>query len=301
MKYKKFSDLDSVENLTDEDLFAVSSVKNENAEFESNKVSYGQLKEQLDYDFDVAEVLEVTPPPEDDDTVYVVINGYRVAATRAKEHFGAVYPTNLKRIIPVVSGFRAVKGRLYSIPFTTNNLTLSNLSVKSDTEYFSTLDVFKIDDRSGYINLVTNLNSDGERTSIVTLTDELTGITSSILINHSRIIKGLSNVAASVDKNIITAIWRTEMDVNTGYNYSVLEPVFSLSENIKYRIFFDSDYFNQAYLFKEYRHFLDFKVRVVLEEPFSGNLAISFEDLAQGTGGIAVVNVDYRSKGHDKT
>lgn len=294
MKYKKFSDLDSVENIADNDLFAISSAKNNGASFESGKVTFGQMKEQLDYDFDIVEVKEVTPPPEDDETVYILINGYRVAATRAKEDVPAVYPTKISRIIPAVSGFMAAKGNLYTIPFTTSNLTLSNLSITSDANNFSTLEVFKIDDNSGYINLVSTVDKEGNYSSIVTVKDEVSGINTSILVYHSRLIISLANSSITVSDNIIKAKWKRD-DITSGSrnNYGVIKPKFSLSEDIKYKVYYASDYFNQASVYKVDQSHVQFEATFVLLEPFSGDLIISFEDLNQGAGGMVMVNVDY--------
>lgn len=294
MNYKKFSDLDSVDNISDNDLFAIASAKDDKGNFESNKVTFSQLRDQLDYDFDVVEVMEVTPPPEDDDTVYVMINGYRVAATRAKEELRAVYPTNIPRIIPAVSAFRVVKGKTYNIPFTTNELTLSNLTVAADTDYFKILKVTKFDDKSGYITLMTNFIADRFITSTVTLTDESSGISTSILITHTQIIVGLLNTSTKVEKNVITASWRMAMDSSSNFSYSVLEPKFYLSEDINFKVFYESDYFNQAYIARERSYNIEFTARIILEEPYSGDLAISFEDFSQGMSAMVFVNVDYQ-------
>lgn len=214
--------------------------------------------------------------------------------SRPKEHIDVIFPVDIPRIIPLIPAFRAVKGRLYAIPFATSNLNLSNLSVKADTDYFSTLEVNKIDERSGYINLATTFSSTGAVSSVITLTDEVSGVNGSLLICHSRIVNGLSNIKATVTNNIINVAWRTELDSKSQLSYSVLEPQFTLSEDIKFKVHYSRDGFNQSYIFKEYVHFNDFDVKVVLEEPFTGDLVISFEDLAQGTGGTALVYVDYK-------
>lgn len=295
MSYKKFSDLDSVDNLSDNDLFAVSSVKDDKGNFESNKVSFGQLKEQLDYDFDVVEVKEVVPPPEDDETVYILINGYRVAATRAKEEIRDVYPTHLSRIIPAVNGFMAAKGRVYTIPFTTNNLSLSDLTITSNTKYFETLQVIKIDESSGYINLASNFDTEGNYSSVITVTDEASGISTGIMVYHSRLIASLYNTGLKVSGNKITATWKRN-DITSGSrnNYGVIVPKFTLSEDIKYKVLYVSDYFNQASVYKTNSEHVEFIVTLILEEPFTGDLVISFEDLNQGAGGMVIAAVDYQ-------
>lgn len=294
MSNKKFSDLEKAANITDNDLFAVSSAKDDNSGFESNKVTFGQIKEKLDYDFSIVEVLEMTPPPESDDTVYISINGYRVAATRSKENIHAAYPTHISRITPVVSGFKAVKGKMYKIPFTTNNLDLSTVSVTADTGHFSTLEVVKIDNTSGYINLVTTANVGSEVQSTITLLDEASGISASVLVTHTRLLSGLSNLSTDISGNVITVSWRTQ-DIDNYPCFSAIEPKFTLSADVKHKIYFGSDYFNQVYIHRAtYYNYSDLVATVILDEPFTGILTINMEDLIQGLSGLATVHVDYK-------
>lgn len=213
---------------------------------------------------------------------------------RPKEKIDAVFPINIPRIIPAIPAFRAVKGKVYRIPFVASNLSLGNLFINADTDYFSTLEASKFDEMSGYINLVTTFSSIGEKSSIITLLDENSGVSSSLLACHSRLVNGLVNTKTTVTNNIINAIWRTEIDSKNQLSYSVLEPKFTLSEDIKFKAYYSRDGFNQSYIFKEYGYFNDFDVKIVLEEPFTGDLVINFEDLAQGTGGTALVYVDYK-------
>lgn len=214
--------------------------------------------------------------------------------TRPKEHISAVFPVDIPRIIPAARSFRAVKGKTYTIPFATNHLSLSDLSIKADSNNFTKLEVSKIDDNSGRIVLVTSVDKYGEASSIVTLTDELSGVSATVLVCHTSLVKGLLNIKAEAIGRVISLVWRTEIDSNSGYNYQVIEPQFSLSENIKFKVFYSKDYFNQSYIFKEYKYFNNFQAVIILEQPYSGELIIRFDDLAQGVGGSVLVNVDYQ-------
>lgn len=211
-----------------------------------------------------------------------------------KGQIDAVFLSYIPAIIPAIPAFRAVKDKLYTIPFIAANTSLSNVSVSANTNYFDMLEVNKISQNSGEVNLRTTLSSKGEISSIIRLEDEISGLNGSILVTHSRLIGGITNKSIIATKNIIKATWQIEISSSSEYSYSAIEPQFTLSEAINFKAYYSKDGFNQSYLFKEYKYFNDFEVIIILEQPYTGELIVNFTDLLQGIAGTASVYVDYQ-------
>lgn len=198
-------------------------------------------------------------------------------------------PSKIAKITPIISGFCAVKDREYIIPFKAENLTLSNLTIKANTKYFSTLEVIRLNDTTGEIKIVTNLSiTDLNRQSIITITDEISQITTSLVVIHVLATSSVTLKNINNEGNIINSIWSINEDGRVA-----ITPKISIVPALKHHIIYNSDYFNQLYLYKGYSRTINQQIRIVLEEFYSGELTIIFEDTLLGIGISKIINVDY--------
>lgn len=292
MQQKKFSELNTSKGISDDDILPISSANGING-FTSEKLSVGQLKKELGL-FQIQEIDDYPPLEED---VLISINGYRLKASRDKEHVFATYPTKIPKIprmVPVVSGFRAVAGKTYYIPFSASNLILSNLTIKSDSKFFTTLKVTKLDDSSGVITIVTNRSRDSiEEKSIITVTDEISQTEMSVVIIHTMIIAAINLNSISVSNNTIDCVWSIH-DNSLHVMQGAILPKVTVTPAIKHRIIYDSDYFNQIYFYKKYSNQINPKTTIILEEPYSGELNIELIDTLQSVSAHGSVVVNYQ-------
>lgn len=294
MKCKKISDLEQVKEINNEDLFAVSTKKGD--EFESGSVSFRQIKNELD----VVQILESPTVSDEQQDVYISINGYQVAAKRTQEVLTDVsqFPTNIARIIPVINQVTMRVGILYIIPFVAHKCILSdNLTVHSNKDAFTILTIHKIDDTYGYIKAVSYQQSDYRWfLTTIYIKDQSNGVLASISVEHeTEYFLGfyISDTKISDDNKKIKLYisgWFYTYNNNPG----VIQPKITLSENIKHHVSFRGDYFNQLYLNRHDKADVPNVINLILDEPYQGDLTIVVEDLLHPFSESKTVSIDYK-------
>lgn len=200
---------------------------------------------------------------------------------------------NIPSVVPVCNTLYALQGKLYLIPFMALRYKLSDsLSIKTTRSgYFPILNVKKINDTFGYMQIASTESSGGSfYQSVVSVFDKENGELGSVSICHPTQLVGfaIQDTKISEDGKIITCTLRVRK-VSTN-NILPIQPKVTLSKNIKYKVSYQSDYFNQLCM---HDHCTG-DIQITLEESFSGNLDIKIEDLLQNYVASTTVNVNYK-------
>lgn len=200
---------------------------------------------------------------------------------------------NIPSVVPVCNTLYALQGKLYLIPFMALRYKLSDsLSIKSTSRnYFPILNVKKINDTFGYMQIATTAASGGTLCqSVISVFDKENGELGSVSISHSTQLLGFSIQGTKISEDGKTITCTLKVKKVSSYNILPIQPKVTLSRNIKYKVSYQSDYFNQLCMHDYYTG----DIQITLEEYFSGNLDIKIEDLLQNYFVSTTVKVDYK-------
>lgn len=200
---------------------------------------------------------------------------------------------NIPSVVPVCNTLYALPGKLYLIPFMALRYKLSDsLSIKSSrNSYFSILNVKKINDTFGYMQIVSTAASGGSFCqTVISVFDKENGELGSVSISHSTQLLGFSIHGTKISEDGKTITCTLKVNKPFSNNILPIQPKVTLSKNIKYKVSYQSDYFNQLCM---HDHCTG-DIQITLEESFSGNLDIKIEDLLQNYVASTTVNVNYK-------
>lgn len=292
-KTRKYSELHPVQIIENDSIFAVSQ-PDASQTLESKKVTFKQIKEQLDYDLNVVEIAE-TEPPLNIDLTYISLGGYKVPAYKYSDAPALIFPSEIPRMIPAISGFLVTKGIVYKVPFIAKNMILSDLTIESNTDYFSLLEVERVDDQNGLLTLISNHAATDEVFSVVRIKEQTNGQYLSFNIQHAYSVDALRYLSHTINGNVITSVWRGTF--RNALIHANIQPSIKILESVNHTTTVGLNYFNQckvSFYPSYYGSWNDMSVKTVLNQPYTGNLTIQIEDAVQGLSASTVLSVEYK-------
>lgn len=294
MQLKKFSELEQVEAFTGTDIIPISR-QLDDGRYESLRGDMDQLKAQIDYDLNVIDVMEVDPPEDTDNPVYLLIAGHKVLAYPYMDDVPTVtFPGNIPRIVLPLLGFRAAINVEYAIPFVVVNGEISSLSISSPLpDRFTVLSVVQESETTGYIKIKTNTYATGNVFTSVVVSDDTAGFSATITVYHEYPPTNISSQSISVSGNIITATWRFELPSAVQYYFGVIEPVITLDPDIPFKLSAGLNFFRQATVRRYNQTWVDLTTTIILSESYTGLVTVTCADIIHGFSAVASINVDY--------
>lgn len=292
MNLKKFSELQATPGLQMSDIVPIVTC-DDTGKLHSMVGTIEQVKDTIEFNMNIIDVVEVDPPENEDNPVWLLIGGQKVKAQRFMTEVPLVtFPGNIPRFIPAVYSFRAAPGFKYDIPFVVLNTEFSELIVETDEPgRIVELSVTQIDEKSGIISFVTHYQGNENSNSRIKVYDVKSGIFLLITVLHSYRFSSLrasSLTVSNKNKSIHVSIDSTALPLSPSTTYwGVFQPQISVDAHIKFKTIIGLNYFGQSAFSRRNATYNTVDLTMIFDGTYSGILPITITD-AIGAASVSI-------------